>query len=313
MRAKTLQIQEYVDACREEFDLEDSGRAEDCLAEAFKLLKQYKKPISMGLMASTHEVPIGFTRGGTYGWNYQLKSTFRILLTAAQRSQCSINKFYCRISDVNFDFKAAEESSPDIDMVEIARGVDIFTDTQCIKLDIYSHVPQFIAGLCAVVESAKNISELGLRYSVDGYEIYNAKASCQTTEAVFSSLCSGNLQRITLRSLVSKPKLLKEFLIEHRSTLKEVSFDAVTLVGTWDELLEWIRNNLCLQKLSLSSMCRMDASEFEDDTLEHSAEDWYDYRAPNFLWNGPENIRLGLDQLLKNKRKKYEEHGQGEL
>lgn len=307
IKAQGDKLQGYLDAYSEEFNMEVSGRAEDLLVKAFESIKQHDKPVSIALMATPDEIPIGYTRRSDNGvWNYQMKKTFRMLLSAVQRSQCRINKFTCQIPEIS----RLQSRTTTLKIAEIAASIGIFAELEYVQFEVYHYVDSFTAGLCGVLESAVKLCDLEFSTSpVYNKEIYRAKKSCQTTDTILRSVCSGTLRRVYLRSLVFKPELLKTFLTKHHCTLKEVLFDAVTLVGTWNDVLEWIRDNLSLQMLSLSDIRCIDASEFEDDDMGYFAEYWCD----DVLWSSPEDIRLGLDQLLEEKRKEDVESDQGEL
>ncbi|KAH0369536.1 hypothetical protein KCU65_g3297, partial [Aureobasidium melanogenum] len=307
MDAAEHDLQEYLDAYREEFDLDDNGRAAKLIAKALKLIKQHNKPVSMALMATTHMLPIGHMRGWGNGWNYQFKKTFRTLLVAAQRSQCRINKFICQIPD-----DQVTDPNPDIDIAEIAKNTSAFAGLECIQLGIGSYVPEYTAGVCGALRLAENLSELELHtteYPDISPEVYHATESCQTTEAILGSLRAGSLRRVYLSSLVCKPEFLKNFLVEHCRTLKEVLLDEVGLIGDWAEVLECIRDNLSLQMFSLRGPWYMDVSVFEAEDSDGSIQYWSGCGS----WHSPDDVRVGLDQLLESKREEDEEHDQGEL
>ncbi|KAG9893754.1 hypothetical protein KCV05_g13108, partial [Aureobasidium melanogenum] len=157
MEAAGQELQERLNVYREEFELDDNGRAAKLIAKALKLIQQHNKPVSMALLATTHVLPIGYNRGWGNGYNYQMKKTFRTLLSAAQRSQCRINKFICEIPEDQIT-----DPNPDIDMVEIAKNTGAFAELECIQLKIYSYVSDYTVGICGALELAENISELEL-------------------------------------------------------------------------------------------------------------------------------------------------------
>ncbi|KAH0346033.1 hypothetical protein KCU81_g4132, partial [Aureobasidium melanogenum] len=300
-------LQEYLDAYREEFHLDDHGSAAKLIAEALRLIKQHNKPVSMALMATTHMLPIGHNRGWGNGLNYQFKKTFRTLLVAAQRSQCRINKFICQIPD-----DQVTDPNPDIDIAEIAKNTAAFAVLECMQLLIGSYVPEYTAGICGALRLAENLSELELHtteYPDISPEVYHATESCQTTEAILGSLRSSSLRRVHLNSLVCKPELLKNFLLEHRRTLKELLLESVGLIGAWAEIVECIRDNLSLRMFSLRGPWYMDVSEFEAEDSDGSIQYWSGCGS----WNSPDDVRVGLDQLLQSKREEDGEHYQGEL
>ncbi|KAG9700846.1 hypothetical protein KCU95_g966, partial [Aureobasidium melanogenum] len=310
MNVAENRLQERLDMYEEEYGLEDSGRAEDLLVKALRSIKRHNKPINIALMATTDEMPIGFLRRCGSGYAYQIKKTFRMLVSAVKSSQCRINKFFCCIPPDSDE--PVNDNNPEIDMAEIATSSGIFADLACIEFDIHCYIPTFTAGLSGVLESADKISDLKLGTSfwcIDP-RVYGAKESHDTTKALLSSVCSSRLHRVCFRALVLKPAFLKSFLMKHRHTLQKVVFDNVTMVGPWDEVLVYIRGNLNLQMLQLFESHHMAVSEFEDDDIEDKAAQ---YRSYDVVWRGPENVRVGLDKLLEEERKDVEEHGQEEL
>lgn len=308
MEAAEYKLQEHLKIYREEYDLEDSGRAEDLLVKALNMIKQHNKSVSIALIGTDDEMPIGYLRRSdkTYRFQrFQMKTTFVMLVSAVRRSKCRINKFSCRIPP---EFEGLiEDNNPEIDIAEVATSSGIFTDLECMQLEVCHHIPSFTAGLCGVLGLAAKISDLELSTRVGDDGTYWAVESYEATEAMLHSVCCGSLERVRLSSLVSKSGSLKNFLLKHRHTLKEVLFDFVILVGAWDEILRWIRDNLDLQVISLSKLHRMSVSEYENvDVQERTVHVW----CQAARWSDPENIRRGLDQLLENKREEDEESDQ---
>ncbi|KAG9760402.1 hypothetical protein KCU73_g2909, partial [Aureobasidium melanogenum] len=312
MEAAENKLQEHLKTYREEYDLEDSGRAEDLLVKALSMIKQHNKSVSIALIGTDDEMPIGYLRrwDKTYQFNnrFQMKTTFCMLVSAVQRSKCRINKFSCRIPP---EYEGLiQDNNPEIDIAEVATSSGIFTDLECMRLEVCHYIPSFTAGLCGVLGLAAKISNLELSTRVGDFGEYWAPESYEATGAMLRSVCCGSLKRVCLSSLVSKPGSLKDFLLKHRHTLKEVLFDFVILVGAWVEILRWIRDNLDLQIISLSELHRMSVSEYENvDVDERTVHVW----CQAARWSGPENIRRGLNQLLENKRKEEKEPVQEEL
>ncbi|KAG9566956.1 hypothetical protein KCU71_g1656, partial [Aureobasidium melanogenum] len=240
---------------------------------------------------------IGFLRRCENNYKFQMKTTFCMLVSAAQRSQCRINKFFCRIPP---DYEGpVEDNNPEVDIAEVATNSGIFSDLECVQFEVCDYIYSFTAGLCGVLGSAAKISDLEFSTYVGDLGEYWVPESYETTEVVLRSVRCGSLKRLCLSSLVSQPGSLKNFLLKHRHTLQEVLFNGVTLVGGWDEILRWIRDNLNLQSLSLSELRHMTVSEFEDVDDNKDAQFWFG----RVHWSGTENIRLGINQLLENKRK----------
>ncbi|KAG9655841.1 hypothetical protein KCU64_g6273, partial [Aureobasidium melanogenum] len=168
------------------------------------------------------------------------------------------------------------------------------------------YISEFTVGICGALGLAEKISELKLvttEYPDISPEVYHATESSETTEAILSSLCSGSLRQIHLSRLVCKSEYPKEFLLKHQQTLEKVSFNSLVLIGAWAEVLEWIRDNLSLHMFSFSDPCYMDQGEFEGDDPDKTVQYWSD----NGSWDSPDDIRVGLNQLLEIKREADEE------
>ncbi|KAI4739789.1 hypothetical protein E4T50_09772 [Aureobasidium sp. EXF-12298] len=289
MKTAGDRLQRYSKSYSEQYELGDSGRGEDLIVKALKLIKQHNKPVSIALLARIFEMPIGSRRRDN-GNEYQMKTTFRMLVSAAQRSQYRINKFLCQIPPQSYD-RPIQDNNPEIDIAEIARGSGIFAGLECMRFEVYSYEHTLTSALCGVLGTAAMISDFELSTCVQGFATWWATESYETTQAILRSVCCGSLKR---------PGALKKFLLKHRHTLREVFFDVVTLVGAWDEILRWIRDTLNLQILSVSELRYMDVSEFEEDDAEEKvAYSWFD----GVRWSDPENICLGIDQLLEKKKK----------
>lgn len=302
-------LQEQLKIYGEEYDLVDSGRAKDLLVKALRSIKQHNKPVSIALVGTDDEMAVGYLRRWENKYKFQMKTMFRMLVSAAQRSKCKINKFSCRIPPEYEALTRAVDTNPEIDIAEVAASSGIFADLKCMQLEVLDYIQSFTTGLSSVLTLAAKISDLELSTRVGDFGNYWAQESYRATETMLRSVCCGSLKRVRLSSLVSKPGSLKDFLLKHRHTLQEVLFDRVTLVGDWNEPLIWIRDNLDLQLLSLSELRHMDMSEFEDvDEVEKSAQSWFD----GAQWSGPENIRVGIDELLEDKRRGDEERDQRE-
>lgn len=103
------------------------------------------------------------------------------------------------------------------------------------------------------------------------------------------------LRQIWLREVVILPKHLVAMLRKHKDTLGELTMFNVLLLGSWNEILSMIRDELCLSSLIMINLLAANEYEFKhtlgDPRINNSLEGGIELR-------GNEKVIAGIGEIL---------------
>ncbi|THX33885.1 hypothetical protein D6D10_07719 [Aureobasidium pullulans] len=309
MRGLMALLQGHMDALEEESILEDSGRAVDLLTEALKHIKVHHNSACLSLSAKWATSPLGGNKGlgklsdhrshGAKSRTSLLKfrATLRMLLDAAKRSGCQVDELAFIVPDEEVSCEL--ESS--VDLVT-GTSIDIFAGLKSIKLALRSYDTDLTTkNLALILPLAKCIStlELAARVYVEGEVVTGAKPATEHATSILRSVRSNALRRVHLSTLVCEQRDLQAFLDKHKSTIKELLLTEIVVVGSWNQMLEWFSDNLCLRRLEFDTLSTIDVEDRNGyDADDHHVVD----SVRDGALQGEEQVRLGLMEILQKKR-----------
>ncbi|THY09459.1 hypothetical protein D6D01_09507 [Aureobasidium pullulans] len=309
MRRIMALLQGHMDALEEESMLEDTGRAVDLLTEALKHIKVHHNFACLSLSAKRATLPLGGNKGlgklsghrnhdwRSVTWLLKSRATLRMLLDAAQRSECQVDELAFIVPDGEVPYEL--ESS-----VNLVTGtsIDIFAGLKSIKLELRSYDTDLTTeDLALILPIAKCISTLELAAKVykEGEIVIGAKPATDHATSILRSVRSNALRRVHLSSLVCEQRDLQAFLDKHRSTIKELLLTEIVVVGSWNQMLEWFSDNLCLRRLEFNTLSTIDVEDRNGyDADDHHVVD----SVRDGALQGEEQVRLGLMEILQKKR-----------
>ncbi|THW33544.1 hypothetical protein D6D21_09952 [Aureobasidium pullulans] len=309
MRGLMALLQGHMDALEEESILEDSGRAVDLLTEALKHIKVHHNSACLSLSAKRATSPLGGNNGlgklsdhrrhGAKSRTSLLKfrATLRMILDAAKRSGCQVDELAFIVPDEEVSCEL--ESS--VDLVT-GTSIDIFAGLKSIKLALRSYDTDLTTeNLALILPLAKCIStlELAARVYVEGEVVTGAKPATEHATSILRSVRSNALRRVHLSTLVCEQRDLQAFLDKHKSTIKELFLIEIVVVGSWNQMLEWFSDNLCLRRLEFNTLSTIDVEDRNGyDADDHHVVD----SVRDGALQGEEQVRLGLMEILQNQR-----------
>lgn len=227
----------------------------------------------------------------------KFRATLRTLLDAAQRSECQVDE----LAFVVPDEEVSCELESSVDLVT-GTSIDIFAGLKSIMLalrsydtDLTTEDPALILPLATRISTL----ELAARVYMEGEVVIGAKPATGHATSILRSVRSSALRRVHLSTLVCEQRDLQAFLDKHKSTIKELLLTEIVVVGSWNQMLEWFSDNLCLRRLEFNTLSTIDVEDRNGyDADDHHVVD----SVRDGALRGEEQVRLGLMEILQKKR-----------
>ncbi|THW14616.1 hypothetical protein D6D23_09312 [Aureobasidium pullulans] len=312
----------YLKCFEQEQRLQQTGEASKLVTKAFTLLRQYGNAVKMTLSRKPidHDGfdPIGYHKAVKKfphhdhgGWDYVMEimkgipSTFLIMLEAAGTSESDISSLEISAWDFNYC-----DTYPDISKIHIQfEALTALTD-----IDLSLGQGALCCGLGKILEATLPFANSLQKVSFTSNEDAEVQPSLEVLESaarVLGSVNSDELTHLELYSVSLRKADLLKVLGQHKKTLKQLILGDTPLVGSWVQLLSWIRDNLSLDKLVINFVSEFDEQEVSQDGYTEPTP-WF---RGGFDIRGTTAMRPALDKFLAQKRKELagdEDHGLGE-
>ncbi|THZ12295.1 hypothetical protein D6C91_08602 [Aureobasidium pullulans] len=307
MKKHGNELQGLLEVFEEDAILDDGGLAIDLLTKALKCIKAHHGAASLAVHTLCGRIGEGKGLGKLPNdrittwyrqddnWDIRPMSALRMLVEAAKRSECPVNEFEFGVAELEQVVKSELSTN-----LAVVTASDAFAGLKSFDIDIESaHAAKISEDLAKILPLAKSISGFKLAATTwVGDEMFQAGLSSQQIANILDSVSSDTLRLVKFRNFVCEQEELRRFLDRHNSTIKELSFTSVVVLGSWDELLEWIGANLHLEKLELKALGTMDENASNDENGGDFPVKW---ACPEVL-QGEEQVRLGLMEILEKKR-----------
>ncbi|THZ77395.1 hypothetical protein D6C84_08507 [Aureobasidium pullulans] len=311
----------YLELFEQEQSLQQTGEASRLIRDAFGILRRYGNTVKMNIPSEAIEhydiFPIGYRKAvekfpqhDDDDWKHvmsrkEIPSTFLMTLEAADTSGCEIASL--RIEAWGFDYC---DTYPDISKIRIQfEALTALTDVE-LRLGHGA----LCCGLEKILEVTLPFANSLQKVSFTSDESAEVQPSLEVLESAARVLGSVNSDKLTHLELYSvslrKTDLLK-VLGQHKKTFKQLILEDTPLVGSWVQLLSWIRDNLSLDKLVINLVSEFDEQEVSQDGYTEPTT-WF---RGGFDIRGATAMRPALDKFLAQKRKELagdEDHGLGE-
>ncbi|THY92800.1 hypothetical protein D6C92_05666 [Aureobasidium pullulans] len=307
MKKHRNELQGLLEVFEEDAILDDGGLAIDLLTKALKCIKAHHGAASLAVDTLCSTIGDGKGLGKLPNdrittwcrqddnWDIRPMSALRMLVEAAKRSECPVNESKFGVAELEQVVKSELSTN-----LAVVTASDAFAGLKSFDIEIESaHAAKISEDLAKILPLAKSISGFKLAATTWlGDEMFQAGLSSQQIANILDSVNSDTLRLVKFRNLVCEQEELRRFLDRHNSTIKELSFTSVVVLGSWDELLEWIGANLHVEKLELKALGTMD----EDASNDENGGDFPVKWVCSEVLQGEEQVRLGLMEILEQKR-----------
>jgi len=308
IRLARSRLQSFMNFLEEEVELDQREGIFHLLVEALRVIRTYGHSVDLAVFTTLNEdqdirtildwqeatdqlsedseTPLNniITHDG-------VRSSCRTLLAAAIRSGCRVDEFSLEASDSWF---VMTHSQYDKDNTLPYRAQDLFLHVKAFRMyvDADLYVGDLDGWVTAVLPLAKNLEVLHLHPRSYSYESSIEWNEVDAFGKTIQSLQSDCLREIEVEEAVCRQGDLVSLLDRHKHTLRHVSLGEFGLVGSWEQILTWIRDHCSLTYLGMSALYESDKD------------------ATTFSWAGLEKIPSDvsrLDDYLEQRRKKQAE------
>ncbi|THW54360.1 hypothetical protein D6C85_08685 [Aureobasidium pullulans] len=305
MKQQENELQGFWEALEEDAILDDGGLAVNLLTKALRCIKARHGAVFLAVTSMNS--PIGGGKGlgklpNDRNTTWQNEDTMlrpmsalRMLVDAAKHSGCQV---------IDFMFQVTADEIVELESnisIAIAKAGDVFAGLKSLCIELESVCAERITtDLARILPLAKSISSLELSTTIymNGDCIAFASKTSKHIGKLLHPISSDALRQVKLAMLVCEQEDVRRFLERHKSTIKELSFLDVVIIGAWDELLEWIGVNMHLEKFEIETRGTLDALDANDDSNINPLT----FGSIHEVLQGEEQVRLGLGEIVQKKR-----------
>lgn len=258
IRKARSRLQAFLDFLEDEMELEQNAGIFCLLVNALKVIRGYGHSVSLTVFNYPDQCPqmIGYqnaieqisedretpiediiTRDG-------IRSSFKILFSAAARSKCCVDRLSL---DVHRAWCETDFPHRKMDNDFCLKTEQVFLNVKAFDLSVTENL--FTNDLDGMVRSflslTKNLEALYLCCDSD------LEDKVKSFGRAIELLRSDRLQYADLNGGVCAQADLVSFLNRHKGTLRELDLHHLTLEGSWQEVIIWIRDTCSLDDLSM--------------------------------------------------------------
>lgn len=310
----------YLTRLEEEVQLQESGDAMVLLKQAFVALQSHGNPIHL-IATSEHHVqglgaPIGvkeFEKGRPFrfaskqvlSWAslrafacQDISRSLLVMLETALAANCDVNGLTLRAKYT--------QSAPVADEAPYMSDPVLKALSTLTKLELIIGEPALVGELDKTLETiipvAKSVERFVLWLSRYQHIICPEPQLAEYVHHTLSMLNSSALSQIWLDSVIVYADHLVDMFRRHKDTLKDLTMSEVTLIGSWDDVVLYIRDELSLEKFVMVRSWNIDHGQYQ---MEIGEEESWLFGGVEF--SGREAVKSGLTDVLSEMNKEITE------